>query len=114
MPGLKVCRFGHGERRGEARKQVAMVFAIGYALGTHEVLGRPDTLPGFLEVVHRLFEDGVFVGHDRSIRPGRGILRGAPAFHRFVINHVPIATLRAQERSETPSIPAILAQWALQ
>jgi hypothetical protein len=30
----------------------------------------PYALPGFLEVVHRLFEDGVFVGHDRSIRAG--------------------------------------------
>src|SRR5215208_4483107 len=26
------------------------------------------TLSGFLEVVHRLFENGVFVSHDRSIR----------------------------------------------
>jgi hypothetical protein len=31
-------------------------------------LGRPEALPGFVEVVHRLFEDGVFVGHDQSIR----------------------------------------------
>jgi hypothetical protein len=30
-------------------------------------LGCPDALPGFLEVVHRLFEDGVFVGHGLSI-----------------------------------------------
>ena len=40
-----------------------MVLAIGHALRTHEALSRPDTLPGFLEVVHRLFEDGVFVGY---------------------------------------------------
>jgi hypothetical protein len=33
-------------------------------------MGRPDALSGFLEVVHRLFEDGVFVGHDLSIRAG--------------------------------------------
>ena len=37
-------------------------------MGAHEALGRPDELPGYLEVVHRLFEDGVFVGHERSIR----------------------------------------------
>jgi hypothetical protein len=36
----------------------------------HVAVSRPDALPGFPEVVHRLFEDGVFVGHERSIRPG--------------------------------------------
>ena len=45
-----------------------MVLAIGHTLRAHEALSRPYTLPGFLEVVHRLFEDGVFIGHDRSIR----------------------------------------------
>jgi hypothetical protein len=62
-PGLEVCRFGHGERRREARQEVAMVLAIGHTLRAHEALGRPYTLAGFLEVVHRLFEDLVFVGH---------------------------------------------------
>jgi hypothetical protein len=38
-------------------------------------LGRPDVLVGFLEVLHRLVKNGVFVGHDKSIRTGR-ILRG--------------------------------------
>jgi hypothetical protein len=47
-----------------------VVLAIGHALRAHEALGRPYALPGFLEVVHRLLEDGVFVGHDRSIRVG--------------------------------------------
>ena len=55
-----------------------MVFAIGHALRTHEALSRPDALPGFLEVVHRLFEDGVFVSHDRSIRVG--IIRSPDCF----------------------------------
>jgi hypothetical protein len=41
----------------------------------------PDALAGFLEVVHRLFEDGVFVGHDKSIRVG-GILR-SPNYFTF-------------------------------
>ena len=41
-------------------------------------MSRPDALPGFLEVVHRLFENGVFVGHDRSIRAG--ILRSPDCF----------------------------------
>ena len=67
-PGLKVCCFGHGERRRKARKEVAVVLAIGHALRAHEALGRPYALPGFLEVVHRLFEDGAFVGQKQSIR----------------------------------------------
>jgi hypothetical protein len=45
-----------------------VVLTIGYALRAHEALSRSDALPGFLEVIHCLFEDGVFVGHDRSIR----------------------------------------------
>ena len=47
-----------------------MVLAFGHTLRTHEALGSPDALPGFLEVIHRLFEDGVFVGHCRRIRAG--------------------------------------------
>ena len=47
-----------------------MVLTIGQALRAHEALARPDALPGFLEVVHSLFENGVFVGHDQSIRAG--------------------------------------------
>ena len=66
-PGLNVCGFGHCERRGKARKQVAVILAFGHALGAHEALGSPDALSGLLEVFHRLFEDGVFVGYDRSI-----------------------------------------------
>jgi hypothetical protein len=69
-PGLEECSFCHGERRREARKKVAVVLTIGHALRAHEALGRPDALSGFLEVVHRLFEDGNFVGHDKSIRAG--------------------------------------------
>ena len=41
-----------------------MVLAIGHTLRAHEALGRSDALPGFLEVVHRLVKDGVFVGHE--------------------------------------------------
>jgi hypothetical protein len=47
-----------------------VVLAIGHALGAHEALSRPDTLSSLLEVVHSLFEEGVFVGHDQSIRIG--------------------------------------------
>src|SRR5215217_7416799 len=72
-PGLEVCGFCHGERRREARNEVAVVLTIGHTLRAHKALGRPDALPGFLEVVHRLFEDGVFVSHEKSIRTG-GIL----------------------------------------
>ena len=75
-PCLEVYGFCHGERRREARKQVAVVLAIGHTLRAHEALGCPDALSGFLEVVHRFFKDGVFVGHDRSIRTG-GMFRDA-------------------------------------
>ena len=51
-----------------------MVLAISHTMRAHEALGCPDALPGFLEVVHRLVKDGVFVGPDKSIRTGR-ILR---------------------------------------
>jgi hypothetical protein len=71
-PGLEVCRFGHRERCREARKKVAVVLTFGHALRAHEALGCPDSLPGFLEVIHRLLEDGVFVGHDKSIRKVAG------------------------------------------
>jgi hypothetical protein len=47
-----------------------MVLAIGHALRSHEALSRPYALPGFLEIVHSLVKDGVFVGHDQSIREG--------------------------------------------
>jgi hypothetical protein len=67
-PGLEVCSFCHGECRRKARVKVAVVLAIGHTLRAQEALSRPYALPDFLEVVHRLFEDGVFVGHDRSIR----------------------------------------------
>jgi hypothetical protein len=60
----------HGERRREACKEVTVVLAIGHALRAHEALSRPYALPCFLEVVHRLFEDGVFISHDKSIRTG--------------------------------------------
>jgi hypothetical protein len=69
-PSLKVRCFGHGERRRKTRKKVAVVLAIGHALRAHEALCRPYTLPSFLEVVHRLFEYGVFVGYGQSIRIG--------------------------------------------
>jgi hypothetical protein len=69
-PGFEVGCFGRGERCREAREKVAIVLAIGHALRAHEALSRPDTLSGFLEVVHRLFENGVFVSHDQSIRVG--------------------------------------------
>jgi hypothetical protein len=45
-----------------------MILAIGHTLRAHEALGCPYALPGFLEVVHRLFEYSAFVGHDLNIR----------------------------------------------
>ena len=79
MPGLEVCGFGHGERRRKARKKVSVILALGQPLRTHEALSCPDALPGFLEVVHSLFEDGVFVSHDQSIRIG-SIFRSLDCF----------------------------------
>jgi hypothetical protein len=70
MPGLEVRCFCHGERRREAREEVTVVLTFGHTLRAHEALGSPYTLSGFFEVVHHLFEDGVFVGHDQSIRAG--------------------------------------------
>jgi hypothetical protein len=55
-----------------------VVLAFGHALRAQEALSCPDALPGFLEVVHRLFEHGVFIGHDRSI--WAGILRSLDCF----------------------------------
>ena len=67
---LEIRSLRHGERRREARKQVAVVYAsfASHALRAHEVLSRPDALASFLEVVHRLVKYGVFFGHERSIR----------------------------------------------
>jgi hypothetical protein len=55
-----------------------MVLAIGHALRAREALSSSYALPGFLEVIHRLFKDGVFVRHDRSIRVG--IVRSLDCF----------------------------------
>jgi hypothetical protein len=63
-PRFEICSFGHGKRRREPRKKVAVILAIGHALRAHEALSRSDALSGFLEVVHRLFQDAVFVGHE--------------------------------------------------
>ena len=95
-PGLKVYGFCHGKRRREARKKVAVVLAIGHTLGAHEALGRSDALPGFLEVVHRLFENGVFVGHALSIRTS-GSLRSLDCF-AFSREHADWALLRKRGR----------------
>jgi hypothetical protein len=68
-----------------------VVLAIGHTLRAHEALSRPDTLPGFLEVVHRPFENGVFVGHDQSIRVG--IFR-SPDWFAFSREHADWELLR--------------------
>jgi hypothetical protein len=75
-PGFEIRSLGHGERRREARKNVSVVLAIGHTLRAQKALGCPDALPGFLEVIQSLFENGIFVGYARSIRvvwqPPRG------------------------------------------
>jgi hypothetical protein len=55
----------------ERRVRSSRWFSPSITLRAHEALSRLDALSGFLEVVHRLFENGVFVGHDRSIRTER-------------------------------------------
>ena len=65
---LEVRSFCHGERRRKAREEVTVILAIGHALRAHEALSCSYALAGFLEVVHRLVKDGVFVGHEKSIR----------------------------------------------
>jgi hypothetical protein len=55
-----------------------VVLAICHTLRAHETLSRTYALSGFIEVVHSLFENGVFVGHDQSIRVG--ILRSPDCF----------------------------------
>jgi hypothetical protein len=54
-PRFEVCCFCHGERRRKACMKITVILAFGHALRAHEALSRPYTLPGFLEVVHRLF-----------------------------------------------------------
>jgi hypothetical protein len=76
--GLHISHLCHGERRRKAREEVTIVLAIGHALRAQKALSRPDALSGFLEVVHRLIEDGVFVSHDQSIRVG--IVRSPDCF----------------------------------
>jgi hypothetical protein len=72
-----------------------VVLAIGHALRAHEALGRPYALSGFLEVIHRLIKDGVFVGHDQSIRVG--ILRSSDRF-TFSREHAVWELLRKRGR----------------
>jgi hypothetical protein len=98
-PGLEVCSFCHGERRREAREEVAVGLAICHALRAHEALGCPYALPGFLEVVYRPFEDGAFVGHDKSIRAG--IRRSVDCFtspreHENIVDGVPAGKHRVE------------------
>jgi hypothetical protein len=69
-----------------------VVLAIGHSLRAHEALSRLDALPGFLEVVHRLFENDVFISHKRRIRvdsilrrvDGPGYPTGCPDPNVFV------------------------------
>ena len=55
-----------------------MVLVISHALRAHEALSGPDALPSLLEVIHRLFEDGVFVGQKRSIRTSASFTPSSP------------------------------------
>jgi hypothetical protein len=59
-PGLQVRSLGHGKRRREARKEVAVILAIDHALRTHKALGCPYALAGFLEVASS--------AHDNTVR----------------------------------------------
>jgi hypothetical protein len=90
-----------------------VVLAIGHALRAHEALSRSDALAGLPEVVHRPFENGVFVGHDGSIRAPGGRARanqtlGDPYPHgqeKSMLRRVPFVSARAV-RSKLPARPA--------
>jgi hypothetical protein len=49
-PGLKVRRFGHGERRGKACKKVTVILAMGHTLRAHEALSRLMRWPASLRL----------------------------------------------------------------
>jgi hypothetical protein len=76
-----------------------VVLSINHALRTQEALSRPYALPGFLEVLHRLVKDGVFVGHDQSIRVG--ILR-SPDCLAFSSEHAASELLRKRGQKKGP------------
>jgi hypothetical protein len=77
-----------------------VVLAIGHTLRAHEALCRPDALPGFLEVVHRLLKDGVFVGHDKSIQTS-----GIRSLDRFAFSRkFPPSAERSRARSCAASL----------
>jgi hypothetical protein len=75
-----------------------VVLAIGHTVRTHKALGCPDALSGFLQVIHRLVKDGVFVSHEKSIRVG-GILRSPD--HCVVSRELPY-----QRREVAGCVPA--------
>jgi hypothetical protein len=66
-----------------------VVLSIGHTLRAHEALGCPDAPGslGFLEVVHRLFEDGVFVGQPTTsfAEQAGARLRSAPYLCRTAV-----------------------------
>src|SRR5215208_637706 len=76
----------------------------------HEALGRPDALPGFLEAVHRLFEDGVFVGHDRSIRVDWQPPRGRGIGVSFGVSR-PFTLLQRRVGGRLASHPSLPPSW---
>jgi hypothetical protein len=72
-----------------------VVLAIGHTLRAHEALGCPYALPGFLEVIHRFFENGVFLGHDQSIRAG---IARSPDYFAFSCEYADCVLLRKRGR----------------
>ena len=80
-----------------------MVLAIVHTLRAHEALSCSNALPGYLEVVHRLVEDGVFVGHEKSIRVD-SILRSLDCFafsreHEDIVDAVAAGKHRVEDFS---------------
>jgi len=73
-----------------------VVLAFRHAMRAHEVLSCSDAHSGFFEVTHRLFEDGIFVGHDQSIWTG-SILRSLDCFS-FPDEHADWELLRKRGR----------------
>ena len=66
---LSVGRFCRVQRLGRARPQPQVVRGIHERAMWHEAAGRSDAPGGLAEVVDRLVERGVFVGHCLTVHP---------------------------------------------
>jgi hypothetical protein len=86
-----------------------VVLAIGHTLRAHEALGCPDALPGFLEVVHRLFEAYVEHALAPTLEAGRVMIMDNLPTHKpnycerccipVILSVIPRASLHKEAQS---------------